>query len=176
MSTSRLLWIDRDDVAAWLDAASRQPMTPPRNAPHVAPGRPAVEDAAAPSQPATTPRGAALGELPGVSAEDVARLADPDFDRVGPQLLERLRAEPGVVDAFIADGDGLVLFGDEEETPTLAVIAAELAGRWLALQSQLELEAEPALVTVRLAEGRHLSALAVATAGGYQRILAWIGA
>ncbi|MEO1088637.1 MAG: hypothetical protein AAFY88_30755, partial [Acidobacteriota bacterium] len=101
-------------------------------------------------------------------------LAGAEFDRAGDALIRRLLEVPGVDDAFLSDGDGLLLIGDEEAV-ALPVIAAELTGRWHSLRRQLDIGEDPGVVSVRLDAERRLDAVAIAAGSDaeYLRVLAW---
>ncbi|MEM1177622.1 MAG: hypothetical protein AAGM22_04715 [Acidobacteriota bacterium] len=113
--------------------------------------------------------------MPGnLTWDDLKELAGADFDRAGATLIRRLLEVPEVEDAFLADGDGLLLLGDEESV-ALPVVAAELTGRWQGLRRQLDIGEDPGLVSVRIDSRRRLDAVAVAAGSDaeYLRILAW---
>ncbi|MEM8993515.1 MAG: hypothetical protein AAGF23_01860 [Acidobacteriota bacterium] len=167
------MWIERETIQDLLDDLAAGP-APAAEAPS------AASDSAAPAEEpssADAPAAAASspGGLPaGLTWGDFSGLAGAEFDRTGEALIRRLLEAPDVQDAFLADGDGLLLLGDEEAV-ALPVIAAELTGRWHALRRQLDIGEDPGVVSVRLDSGRRLDAVAIAAGSDaeYLRVMAW---
>ena len=191
MAKSSLLWIEREKIDGLLDGM-RRPQPAPTPASPVATAAavevdpsldtespssaakdsdpasassPSVSSPSVVSDPATLPADLAWNEI-----EPLSRA---DFDRVGQRLVGRLKDDPQVLEAFVADGDGLFLLGDPPDV-TLPVIAAELAGRWHSLRRQLDIGDDPGVVTARIDKRRRLEAVAVETEAEQLRILSWI--